>query len=260
VAGAGLSAVTLGVPSRRPGHSRLLAVDLDGTFLGDDRSMFDLWQRLDTSGVKLVFATGRHLESIESLYEQWGTDLRAGACVCMVGTEIWWNTPDGYRRDTGWDDRLSDGWDRAAIAAALVGLHRLQPQADEWQSQHKISFFVPSQAEATLVEQAIADDGHHVKVIWSSERFLDILPHAAGKGGAIEHVAEELGVARSDVAVAGDTGNDLDMMRHELGFNAIVVGNATHELTSLEGDHVYHATSEHAAGVTEGLAALGWLD
>ncbi|HEX9854746.1 MAG TPA: HAD-IIB family hydrolase [Acidimicrobiia bacterium] len=239
--------------------TRLLAADLDGTFLGDDRAMHELWEDLDAFGITLVFASGRHLPAIESLYDEWRTDRRADVCLCMVGTEVWWLEDGEYRFDDEWDAHLDDGWDRAAIGAALVGLPRLQPQPDEWQSQHKLSFFVPSHVEAAEVEQALTDDGHHVKVVWSSDCYLDILPHDAGKGGALTYVVGRLGIDPQHVAAAGDTGNDLDMMRAELGFNAIVVANATQELRAMGGSHVYRAAAPHAAGIREGLAALGWL-
>ena len=47
---------------------RLLATDLDGTFIGDDEAMLALWEALQSRGIVVAFSTGRHLESIEDFY------------------------------------------------------------------------------------------------------------------------------------------------------------------------------------------------
>ena len=66
---------------------RLLATDLDGTFIGDDASMHELWRELEESGIVVAFSTGRHLPSIQAFYADSGTTRKAGACICMVGAE-----------------------------------------------------------------------------------------------------------------------------------------------------------------------------
>jgi hypothetical protein len=50
------------------------------------------------------------------------------------------------------------------------------------------------------------------------------------------------------------------MMRPELGFRAIAVGNATNELRTYEAPELYHAAAPHAAGIREGLVRCGWLN
>jgi hypothetical protein len=49
------------------------------------------------------------------------------------------------------------------------------------------------------------------------------------------------------------------MMRPELGFRSIAVGNAADELDKYRAPHVYHAQAFYAAGIQEGLEAHGWL-
>ena len=74
-----------------------------------------------------------------------------------------------------------------------------------------------------------------------------------------EAVADKMGIAPENVVTSGDTGNDLDMMRAELGFRGIAVGNAAPELKAFDPPHVYHAKANFAAGIREGLEAYGWL-
>ncbi|MFQ5472976.1 MAG: HAD family hydrolase, partial [Dehalococcoidia bacterium] len=86
---------------------RLLATDLDGTFIGDDREMSDLWRDLDREGILIAFSTGRHLPSIDRFYAETGTTRRADACICMVGTEIWLRDGAGYKTDVAWSRVIS---------------------------------------------------------------------------------------------------------------------------------------------------------
>ncbi len=244
------------------GAKRLLATDLDGTFIGDEGAMLALWEDLERSGVIVAFSTGRHLPSIERFYEEATTERRADACICMVGTEIWTFTPAGYERDRGWSDVISEAWDKVRVEAILGAIPEAVMQPAEWQSEFKSSYFLEDNAEARLddIHEALERADLLAKVIYSAGRFLDLLPHRSGKGGAVAYLAKRLGVPPADVVTAGDTGNDLDMMRPELGFRAVAVGNAAPELQSFEAAGLYHAEAPYAAGIREGLVHHGWLE
>ena len=103
-------------------------------------------------------------------------------------------------------------------------------------------------------------EGLEAKVVYSAGRFLDFLPIRSGKGGAVRYLAEALGMPASAVVTSGDTGNDLDMMRPELGFRGIAVGNSAPELAEYREPNVYHAEQAYAAGIREGLVHYGWLE
>jgi len=239
----------------------MLATDLDGTFIGDDAAMMDLWAELSGAGIQVVFSTGRHLPSIQEFYARHGIERRAAACICMVGSEIWTRDGSDYTRDESWSHHISAGWDRDAVAAILKQIPAAAPQAEEWQSDFKASYFLEEPASAHL--QTIADElndrGLNAKIVYSAGRFLDLLPQRSGKGGAVSWVARSQGIAAGDVITAGDTGNDLDMMRPELGFRSIAVGNAADELRTAVEPNIYHAEANFAAGIREGLARYGWL-
>ncbi len=64
---------------------RILATDLDGTFIGDDAAMHELWSHLGAADIGVVFSTGRHLPSIESFYAEHDITRRADACICITG-------------------------------------------------------------------------------------------------------------------------------------------------------------------------------
>ena len=240
---------------------RLLATDLDGTFIGDDSAMLRLWADLDVAGITVAFSTGRHLPSIGSFYDRVGTDRRAEACICMVGTEIWHLEDGGYRRDHGWSEHISVKWDHdsvVAIASSIPGAHL---QDDEWQSEFKSSWFLDGAAPEAIedIRDRITAAGLEAKVVYSVDRFLDFLPGRSGKGEAVRHLADTYGVDPAVVVTSGDSGNDLDMMRTELGFRCIAVGNASEELRTVHRPNIFHATAGYASGIREGLEHYGWL-
>ena len=237
----------------------MLATDLDGTFIGDDAAMRDLWRDLEAADILVVFSTGRHLRSIEEFYAEVGDGRRAEACITMVGTEIWKRRGDGYEQDRRWSDVISEAWDKAKVEAILAGIPEAVMQPHEWQSPFKSSYFLEDNAEARLAElhDRLRGEGLDAKVVYSASRFLDLLPVRSGKGEAVRYLAAGLRIA--EVVTAGDTGNDLDMMRPDLGFRSIAVGNATPELRAFREPNVYHAEAAHAAGIREGLVHYGWL-
>lgn len=242
--------------------SRLLATDLDGTFIGDTEAMLNLWRDLEDAGILLVFSTGRHLRSIQAFYAEHKVTKRADACICMVGTEIWRMTESSYQIDKSWTEVISEDWDRASVERVLHGIPDVRMQPTEWQSPFKISYFWDGATDSQIDEtrSKIDEAGLEAKVVYSAARFLDVIPPRAGKGEAVRHLAQTLRVPPDMVVTAGDTGNDLDMMQPELGFRSIAVGNATTELRDYRTPSLYHATASHAAGIREGLERFGWLD
>lgn len=241
--------------------TRLLATDLDGTFIGDDASMHALWADLENEAILVAFSTGRHLPSIQDFYAEHDLSRRADACVCMVGTEIWLRRHGRYVLDEGWSRHISDGWDKQAVEAILHAVPEAVMQPAQWQSPFKSSYFLEDNAAIRLeeIETALREEGLRAKVVYSVGRFLDLLPYRSGKGGAVAYLAAELGIPPENVVTAGDTGNDIDMMRNELGFRSIAVGNSTDELRSVGEPQIYHARAHHAAGIREGLELYGWL-
>lgn len=241
--------------------NRLLATDMDGTFIGDDRAIQELWDLLESRNVTLAFSTGRHLRSIESFYAEKGIPRRADVCVCMVGTDIHFRGNGGYAIDPAWHEYIHVGWDKDAVEEILHSIPEARMQDEQWQSPFKSSYYLEENVEARLaeLERRLHERGLHAKVVYSASKFLDLLPTKSGKGEAVRYVAEKLGVSPENVVSAGDTGNDLDMMRPELGFRSIAVGNAAPELKAFRAPQVYHAQAEYAAGILEGLREFGWL-
>jgi len=95
--------------------------------------------------------------------------------------------------------------------------------------------------------------GLAVRVI-VSDRNVDIIPAAAGKGPALKYLVSRLNLPSEKVLVCGDGGNDLDML--QMGYRGVIVANGE-ILPSLLPSTVYRASRPHAGGILEALQHYG---
>ena len=238
-------------------QERMLISDIDGTLVGDESdpdALRELSDALRASGVGFGVASGRSLELVEAAIAEYGLPDPL-VIVCDVGSEIRY----GPSRipDRGYRSHLEARWKPDELREALLGLG-LEPQPDENQAPLKLSFFLADDARLPEIEAALDERGLRRHLIWSHGRFLDVLPHRAGKGKAIRYLADKWGLDPKKVAVAGDSGNDTEML--EARFPAIVVGNHAPELDGLRGKRgITFVREPHARGVLEGLRALGFV-
>lgn len=231
------------------GPSRVLIADIDGTLVGDDAALerFAAWHA-DDRGHRLVYATGRHRDSLQRLIAS--TNLPApAAAITAVGTEI--HDRRG-RRWKGWAERF-DGYDADVVRRALRAFRWLAIQPADAQTRLKASYDVPDLAEAQIsqIQAALVEAGQEARFIYSAGSQLDILPAAAGKGAAARFLAETWGASPGSVLVFGDTGNDLDMF--ECGFRGTLVGNALPELNEAVDEQAYRSPFPYASGVLDGI-------
>ncbi len=234
----------------------LLVSDIDGTLIGcaDGVGDFAAWHGAQTD-VAFAIATGRSFHSAMAVLGQHDAP-RPEILITSVGSEIYYRTLGGavYDRDTEWDGIIAAGWDREAVADLIARHAALTPQSPLEQRRFKLSYFADGDmAAAERVRALLAEHGHSCSIIQSHGRYLDILPHAASKGTAVEHVRRRLGLAPRQVIVAGDSGNDIEMLRSSR--HAIIVGNYSDGLgTRADLAHGYVSIGHHARGVIEGVS------
>lgn len=234
--------------------AQLLVSDIDGTLLGcgDALDAFRQWHG-DERALVFAVATGRSFHSAMAVLAQHRAPLPA-IVISSVGSEIYHRRPGGvYARDTVWDAKVAAGWDRESIAHVIAAEGGLTPQSPLEQRRAKLSYMVQGDPEAGARIRGLLDShGLTCTIIQSHGRYLDILPFAASKGTAVEHVRQALGLAAGQVIVAGDSGNDIEMLRSAP--NAIIVGNHSDGLAErVELSRCYVARGHHARGILEGV-------
>jgi glucosylglycerol-phosphate synthase len=230
----------------------MLATDLDGTFLagsGEDRQqLYGLVDRHPE--ISLVFVTGRGLESVMPLLAD-PTVPRPDYVICDVGATV----VDGHSLlplqplqaviDARWPGEH-------AVSDALAGFDALVRQ-DVPQERRCSYFCEPEQLEPIRREIESAARKLGCSVLYSADRYLDVLPPDTDKGRTLAALADHLGLAHERVLVAGDTLNDLSM--YVAGFKGVCVGGSEPALieATLQLANALHAESPGCGGILEAI-------
>jgi len=245
--------------SRLPTVDRILICDLDDTLLGDAKALRVLLQRLDNAGdhVGLGIATGRSYDSTLRVLREWNVPI-PDLLVTSVGAEI--HYAQQKVRDQGWEQHIDYRWEPDALREAMQEFPGLKMQPKSEQHDFKISYFIDEKRAPSGREMMRHLRQQHLqtKLILSRGMFLDLLPIRASKGLALRYLGVKWGLAPERFLVAGDSGNDEEMLRgNTLG---LVVFNFSKELIRLKTrPRIYFARGKHAWGVLEGLDYYDFL-
>lgn len=253
--------LTRGRRSRRITQiDRLIITDIDNTLTGDDDSMHRFFELICTTDENIGFgiATGRCYEDVIQLMEEYGVP-QPEVLIASVGTEIYYGK--NFTMDRSWQKHIDFHWQPERIREVLDGIKGLGSQGDHEQSTYKISYQVDFTYAPSVsgIRKLLRENGLRVKVILSHGMFLDIIPFRAGGGLSIRHLAYKWGFPLERIMVAGDSGNDEEMLAgNTLG---VVVGNYSIELEKLRKyPRVYFANAYHAAGILEGIDHYNFLE
>jgi len=235
------------------GVDRIVIADIDNTLTGNEESLkefFDLLENTDT-GVGFGIATGRRFEEVMRLMDEHNMP-QPEVLITSVGTEMYYGK--NLTPDKSWKKHIDFRWEPEKVRDALDSIPGLYPQEEHEQSQYKISYGIDFSVAPGIasIRRILRENGVRVKVIVSLGMFLDIIPARAGSGLCIRHMAFKWGFPLEHILVAGDSGNDEEMLAgNTLG---VVVGNYSRELEKLRKyPRIYFAENHHAAGITEGL-------
>lgn len=227
----------------------LLATDLDGTFLGGKQiDKLNLYRHIQqNSAIKLVFVTGRGLESVLPLLND-HIIPNPDYIICDVGATI----VDGKTLEpieplhSEIEAKWTNFYELKAELSVIKGM-----EFQEVPQQRRCSFYYTEETDLDSVYK-IADK-YQCDVITSVDKYLDLIPRNVNKGSTIEKLIEHLEVGRDDVLVAGDTLNDLAM--YETGLQGVVVGSSEKLLVEKTKNmkNVYQAKATGAGGIIEAL-------
>jgi sucrose-phosphate synthase len=239
----------------------LIVCDIDNTLTGDRKALteFVQWLHGHRADVAFGIATGRVLKNTLRALREWDIP-RPDVLITAVGSELYYGKTK-YIEDVGWRRLIDRRWDPVALRATLSGVPGLRLQPKAHQRPHKLSYFIDPDKAPTigLLRRRIREAGLHANLIYSHEAYLDLLPARASKGGALRYLAHRWGLPLERVLVAGDSGNDAEMLT--AGARGVVVGNYSPELEKLRGKaDVFFAEGTNARGILEGIEHFGFTD
>lgn len=245
---------------RLPQIDRLIIADIDNTLTGNDDAMHDFFRLISEAEDNIGFgiATGRRYEVVKQLMEEKGIP-EPEVLITSVGTEVYCGKNDTL--DTSWKKHINFRWHPDKIREVLEPVVGLFYQKGSEQSKFKVSYEVDFSVapKLSVIKRMLRENGLRAKCVLSHRMFLDIMPSRAGSGLTIRHIAYKWGFPLEHILVAGDSGNDEDMLAgNTLG---VVVGNYSSELEKLRKyPRVYFAGAHHASGIIEGIEYYNFLD
>lgn len=234
----------------------VIIADLDGTLVEGDKSdgLDELKEWINDRRDNILFgvASGRNKELTQEAFERYDLPV-PDIIICSAGSEIYYS-PE-FIFDKGWQSHIDFLWEKEKIQSALseFPLIKLQEAPAQW--PYKLSYYVePSFNRDDLAEiyRLLDEQKLRAKILLTENRYLDLLPFRASKGGAVRYLSFKWNIPLDHFITAGNSGNDIDMLGGKM--KGIVVSNYSPELEELRKNRsVYFAASPLTKGVLEGV-------
>ena len=253
------------VPINAIGHHLMnldyfVITDIDNTLIGKDNThLQELLNLLENYRYCLGFcvATGRTIESTREILAKHGVPT-PDVIISSVGSEIYYGPQ--IQLGQGWATHIGHKWEREKIIDLLADLPFLTFQEKDTQRPFKISYYMtPGKDRLADIHYRLTAHKCHYNLIYSHDRYLDILPYRASKGKAIRYLSYKWEIALQNLLVCGDSGNDEEMLRGEP--LAVIVGGYSPELEALKGgSNVFFAEAPCAGGILQGLDRYKFIE
>lgn len=260
---------------------KLVAVDIDGTLLTNDRKVtpdvFEAVQEAKKQGVKIVIATGRPIPGVQALLDDLNLK-EAGDYVITFNGALVQDTATGANIVTEsmtYDDYLDIEFLSRKLAvhmhaitkegiftanrnigkytvheATLVNMPIFYRTPEEMGDKEIIKMMFIDEPE--VLDAAIAKIPQEFydkyTIVKSTPFYLEFMNKNASKGKAVTHLAEKMGLSKDQTMAIGDAENDRAML--EAVGNPVVMENGTPELKEIA---KYVTKSNEESGVAYAL-------
>ena len=248
---------------------KLIAVDMDGTLLNDQKELMQeeieaIHQAVE-AGVKIVLCTGRMLTGVKPYFEQ----LKLGAenefvivnNGCSTHQTSDWKLIDGYYirpEEVAYLNQFQAEGDMQLVLFDEEHYYVVGEKANTYVEEDATVVFV--KPTPISLEDATSGNYHFFQAMFvgsidatdtfesqyrselekgfdpvrSQPTILEILPTGANKASALQHLAQSLGITPSEIMAIGDADNDLEMITFAgLG---IAMGNANEKVKAIAQD------------------------
>jgi sucrose-phosphate synthase len=192
-----------------------------------------------------------------AVLEEWGIPIPQ-LLITSVGSQVHYGPH--LVEDRGWLRHIRYRWNPQALRRAMEDVSGVKLQAPEGQGELKISYDVDPERLPDLrdIQRHLRRARLQANLVYSHGAYLDVLPIRVSKGMALRHFANKWRIPLDRCLVAGDSGNDEEMLTGNT--LAVVVGNHSPELEKLRGEpRVYFAPGHHARGILEGMEYYDFL-
>lgn len=232
---------------------KLLAMDLDGTAVDSggrmDPAVIRALNQLRAQGHVVCYATGRRdydMNRAQSLYQC--ADyiiLNTGSLIRRVadGAVLFNRNIDPACAKELIDVCVERQWQLYVIPGDWYGVNIVTPGVDEYAKSLKlepriyrssgdfdlnaIQGFMVTRDRAAVISY-IETHALPLECVCSEPECYDIMPQGVGKWGAIQYLAEQLGIPREHTVAMGNWLNDLEMIRN--AGTGVAVGDAIEEV------------------------------
>jgi sucrose-phosphate synthase len=237
-----------------------IVANIDNTLVGDNNQHLTEFLTLlqkNREHVGFGLATGRTIESATEFLKKQHVPL-PDVLIAAVGAEIYYGKNLHHGR--GWETHISAKWNRDKIVDLLKDLTFLEYQPAEAQRHFKISYEIePGKDRLAMIHERLLRNQCRYNLIYTQDRYLDILPYRASKGKAIRYLSYKWEIPLGNFLVCGDSGNDEEMLRGDP--RGVVVGNYSPELKKLKGIRgIYFARQKYSGGIIEGIKRYQFIE
>jgi Cof subfamily protein (haloacid dehalogenase superfamily) len=233
------------------GSYKLIALDMDGTLLDDDKKISvenrEAIQKATKAGKIVIMSTGRGAVSAMPYIEELGL---TSPLVVVNGSEVW-ESPSKLLKRTLLPaetvrnlHNLAQKYDCWWWAYSVQGVFNRESEDMDIDGQEWLKFgYFTENIEKLQQIRDIVEGWGTLEITNSHPSNLELNPLGISKASGVETVCQLLGISMSEVIAMGDSENDIAMIR-EVGLG-VAMGNAQDEVKRIA-DITTVTNNEHA--------------